>query len=201
MDLIKRVKNRIEEILTIRENDIKNINTKKDEIAAAIEEQKQIMEKASAAFDIKAYSEAKIKTEILGTQGEMYDKRLEQLIKKELVSEAESEKTIADLLRYETELENTFSDNVLKLIYQIKKLCDEHAANAREAETVLQLWTSKVRPNYISPGTVFANGTNKSDRPVKIHPAGYSGGDALDHIRQQIVFPFEAKITEFENEH
>ncbi len=182
-DILKNTRDRIAFLLKQKEEAINTDNEALVQLAAQIEEENNAADAAAAANDPAAYRAAKNKISELTSRIEFCRTRLHQYGKMGVVSEKESEETIAALLQYEQDLEAEFRHKAGILFLQLKEVVDAQFLAAQEAETVLNDWTRRIRANYVRPGAVFAStGTCKNDKPVEIHPFGYFGGQELMRI-------------------
>lgn len=174
--IIQDTNKRIAELEKRKAADIANIEKHLQRISSAIADQRKRAAKAAENMSASEYSSATAEKSKLEIEASMYSDRLKQIQGKEMVTAEESEATIAALLAYEKQLEAEFAEALAPHLKAIKELTDKQRADAAEAETTLREWTYRIRPNYISKGTTYPDGTNRSPVPVPIHPMGYFGG-------------------------
>lgn len=196
-NIIKKTQDRIAELLKEKEQAINVDNDALIQIAAQIEAENTAAEDAAAVNDPEAFRAARAKIVELTSKAEYHRAHLRRYGSKEIVSEKESEDTIAALLRYEGDLESEFKRKAGELLIQLKALVDEQYMAALDAENTIREWTSKIRPNYVSTSTTYsATGTNKNVKPVPVHPFGYFGGAEVAYIDNFLKVPMTFKIME-----
>ena len=106
---------------------------------------------------------------------EMYRARREQLINHEYVSEEESDAVISSLLNYETELTAGYRNAIREPITKLAEINKKYIKDVAEAENVIRNWTTRIHKNYRRRGTVYANGTDRSDSPQPVRIIPFTG--------------------------
>ncbi len=176
---------KIEALEAAKQKDFAIITEKKEKTFLEIEKQRNIMKQAAAQLDGELYAEAKNEIRDLSTQAKMYEDRLKQLAEKNQVSEEDSEKTIQAIVDYERAIKENYEKNIIPALLSIEDITKKYLNEVSKAEIALNSWTTRIRPNYISfTGAIFGgvNGSNKSDKPVPVHPGGYYGGELVQAI-------------------
>lgn len=193
-NIIQDTNKRIAELEQRKAADISSIEKQLQRISDAIADQEKKAANAAENMNDEDYSNATAAKAKLEVEASMFNDRLKQIQGKEMVTAEESEATIAALLSYEKELEAKFAEALAQHLKAIKELTDKQRADASEAENTLREWTQRIRPNYISEGTTYADGTNRSPVPVPIHPMGYFGGGLVSRIDDFLTYGDIAKL-------
>lgn len=179
----KEVKEEIRKLLQMKKE---SIATAKGELKKAENDLKSAMKEAAQATkntDMEAYNAAKEKEAKARNAVNMYTERLSQLETMQYVSEEESYKTIDDMLDYEVLLDAIYMNDARKIIKELEALHIEYIERITEAEATISSWTQNIRPNYRTPGTIYANGTNISDTPKPVHSIPYRGNELSQAVR------------------
>lgn len=185
-NIVEKTAARIEAMMKERADKLQKIDENVEQLYIEIDKQRQRVKEAAAAVDVELYKAEQQKLDELQAQVKTLDNWKRQITETEKVTEAESEKTIAAILEYEITKEAEYKKAAGKLLKELAALTDKHIQDAERAEAVLRSWTSRIRPNYISSGTIYANGTSKSDTPVPVHIVEYHGGDFALWIKNHL---------------
>ncbi len=173
---LQEVKERMKGLLQTRANQLGEIQEQQREAGERLEAATAAMSAATEAMDLDAYETAKREKTRARTALEMYGNRYNQIQKKELITEAESDGVIRSVLDYESELDADYKAALGEHLRALAKLNMDYRDAVRGAEDVLNEWQREIHANYRSATTVYAEtGTNRSPRPVPVHPMQYAG--------------------------
>lgn len=176
----KEIKNRINQLIEEKAASLAEIQVEIDKAvereAAAVNEMKIAME----STNVDAYQEAKSKKLAASNALEMYRARLKQLTERKFLTEAESDEVIDELLEYEDVLKEDFMKSLEAPLKKLNELYKEYIARVDEAENIISRWTSEIHSNYRNFYGIYANGTNRSDKPVSVHNIPVTGCPASD---------------------
>lgn len=170
-NIVVKTRERIDAIIGAMMAKYQKLTNDLEETYRAIEEQRQRVKEAAAACDIETYkAEAAKLTELTNSAKEM-EAWQRDLWNADRVSEKESEETIAALRAYNAEINRAYEKAVADMLRKLIAITEQRNKDSNEAYNVVNAWTSRIRPNYISPDTIYAaTGTHKNDKPVPIHP-------------------------------
>ena len=190
MNTAERILARIADLEQTKAENEKLSREKIAEIEAAIAKQDRRQETAIMECDIDGYKMAQTELDNLSIELEMYKRKKHD----NGVTEAESEAVIIELLDYERSLDDGFRETAGAILMQLKSELDAYSLKIAQTENAIREWSSKVRPNYYNPDTVYPNGTHKSDRPVTIHAFGYFGIPEAGLIDTYLRIPMISRI-------
>lgn len=189
----KEVKARIDQLLSDKSRSLSEIQTARKEAEERQSIAKKKMKTAIELTDANAYEEAKKEFNSAGNAVEMYSARYEQLNLKEFLTEEESDRVIDSLLNYEKELEKDLIKSMEKPLKTLQTLYKEYDQSIIETENVMREWTNSIHFNYRSEGTIYKDGTNRSDVPVPVRRTLFTGCPAaqiteryLNHMRDHV---------------
>lgn len=169
------VASKIERLTATREQDIATIKLHIEESTAKANKARAEMDAATREMDAAAYEKANTARQKAEVALEMYNARLGQLYGAEIVSEEESDKTIEELLTYEAALAADYKQAAEKPLLELKTITAAYMDAVEETEQTIKLWERRIHPNYRNPGAIYADGTNRSQRPVPVHVLPYLG--------------------------
>ena len=176
----------MQEILNKRTDDLGKIRADMEKIDKAIELHTAAMDAATAIMDSKTYAAAKSKLETAKTTAEMYEKRYNALCENEMITEADSDAFIDELVHYEVELSTQYEDEALKLLTKLNDLTNEYKNIVKDTEAVLSKWCRDVHANYKQNADSLSAKKVRRDRPVAIRTLQYVGCPASNYIAQNI---------------
>ncbi len=183
MTTVETVKEQIETLLNNRAEALQRVNEAREKLSEEIERLSQEKERAVEAMDEAGYSEISSKLIKARTALEMYGKKADQLRRDKLVTEQESDDVIESLIQYEQDLEQSFAADVQEIMDKLSERQAEHNQAWKEAEGVLLDWVTNIHENYRSRYTRYADGTDRADKPVPVHPYGtYNGGSINNQV-------------------
>lgn len=171
-ETVNKVKSRIDELVTRKKCDLKDIAKKSDDIRAEIETITQVKEKASAQMDSETYVNADFDLERKNKELDMVNARYEQIENLKIVSDDESVAVMDSLVNYEKQLDDAFDQDVTPLLDKIRHLMSIYMEEIDNTESVIKAWTISVHKNYYD-----RNNHRFSDRPIP--PTFGNWGDAL----------------------
>ena len=180
------VRERINSMMNKKKSDLKTINEKLKELETEKQAAESELKQATENMDLSAFETAKKKIHITSTASEMYQKRYDQISKQEYVTEEESDQVIKSIMKYESDISEEFENAIQKPLKIIKDLQEEYTANIAKAENTIQTWTQNIHANYKHPSTIYADGTNRSDKPVPVRVGVYRGSDVAQVIEQLV---------------
>lgn len=125
---------------------------------------------ATERTDLEAYAKADTDIKSAKTALKMYRERYRQLDEREFISEPESDTIITNLIEYEKSLGEELTEAIAE---PLRKLCDiyeKYVESIRETETVIKVWETEIHANYHSPGTIYADGTDRAPTAMPVHP-------------------------------
>ena len=134
------------------------------------------LQNATENTDFKAFGEAKKKQLEAKNKKDMYSQRYDQLKKRELISEEESDKVIDSLLDYEKALAEDYEIKVTKIVEELEAIHTEYRDRVAATENTIKSWTAEVHANYRSNTTIYKEtGTNRAPYPVPVRNIPYVG--------------------------
>ncbi len=157
--------------------DLLAVKEKETEARNALDAALLSMNEAAERMQLEEYKQAESDRKNAQTALDMYGNKYEQIQKQEYISEAESDKTISDLLEYEADIAEEFRTRLVEILKDAGALLKDYRAAVEEAETALNTWTQEIHSNYKSySGTIYKEtGTSRSPRPVPVHNTMYIG--------------------------
>lgn len=196
MDIKEKIKSKIDELTTLKANDLNEIAVKASRIAATIRAAEADMEAAAAVMDAKQYelsADTKRKAEI---ELSMYQDRERQIRDRKYITEEESDQTIDSILQYEQDIADQFRTDASQILDQLRALIDGYEADVNECETLINKWTSSVHPNYRRIGTFYPEtGSNRGPSPYPVHLQPYTGSPYYAALKRAVdsVASWEAR--------
>ncbi len=193
---VEEVRQEMEELLKKRQEDLEAIYRLQAAARNEIETAGLALKDAAERMDIAAYTAADQARNTARIGLEMYQARQQQILKKELITEAESDKAINRLLDYERQLSDEFEAAMIAPLVQLAELQRGYMARIREVESVLSAWQRDIHANYDTRGKtlyvdeITGERTSRSKRPVPVHAMTYRGCDTSlkveDWLRNQM---------------
>ena len=141
---IAEVEGRIKKIMGAREAEVIDL---RERVEAAKQEQRaadEAMDAATNAGDVKAYQEAKAEHRSAGDAMEMYEKRLDALKNKPLISKTEYEKGAAQIMAALGEISADAKKRIVEHMEQIRVIAAECTAEITNGNEVLHQWQHEV---------------------------------------------------------
>lgn len=172
---LEQAKARTEELIRARNEQLADIEQKLAAARAEANTADQATKAATIRTDVEAYFKAKGERDRAAAAVEMYTARAAQLQNSEIISETESNAVIDSLLKYEQDITAEYLAKLKKALGELYAIQKEYTDGVQDTENTIARWTSEVHPNYRSMYATYANGTNRSDRPIPVRPVQYSG--------------------------
>ena len=172
------------ELLAKRAADLDVIAEKTEEANVMLAAAQGRLKDATTIMDMAAYDQAKVDTRKARNAIEMYDRRLQQIHKQELISEADSDAIIDQLLQYEDELAAEFKAAIVEPLRKLQELHRAYTAEIRATEDTLTAWQNNIHANRRSFGgslyrdPVTGKMTNRNQTPLPVHRIAFRGCDA-----------------------
>lgn len=178
----KEVQARIKELINAREKTTASILEKIEAERRAEAAAQEAIAKATAALDFEMNHKAQQDNATAAEHRALLQRRLDQMNSRKMVTEEESNEVISSLLKYEEDLAAEFEEAVSAPLETLANLCKEYQEKVQETEATINKWTHEIHPNYLSPGTKYADGTNRAPQPVPVHIVAYSGSVLSNQI-------------------
>lgn len=144
------------------------------------------LRESTEVTDLQAYKKAKEQKKEADIAIEMYNARYIQLKGNKYVTEIESDRTIDELLDYESILTSEYEKQIRHMIEQISKINAEYRDEITRAENTIRRWEHEIHANYISrSGTTYQNGeerSNRSPKPIPVRDMLYFGCPISDMV-------------------
>lgn len=181
---LEEARKKMRELLDKQQEDLEAIYRLQATARTEIEAAGLALKDAAERMDIAAYTAADQARNTARIGLEMYQARQQQILKKELITEAESDKVINSLLDLERQLAEDFEAALIAPLVQLAELQRDHMARIREVESVLDAWQRDIHANYDTRGVTryydekTGEYTSRSKIPVAVHSAPYRGCEA-----------------------
>ena len=178
---LEEVKDRMRELKMQRANELETINNKMHEAEAKINTEGQAMQQAIETMDEDAYIKAKQEKQRARLAHEMYKGRFAQIMKQELISEADSDAVIDSLLSYEGQLAADFAQDIAGPVSELSRLHKAYMDEVKAVELTLHAWQQDIHRNYRTFGATMridkntGERTDRSETPTPIHAVPYTG--------------------------
>ena len=205
-DYLQKIQERMKAIQEKRAAELAMVGEKREASRKAAEKAEMDLADAVDAMDEGGYVKASQAAQRASAALEMYSRHYEQLDKRELVTEAESDAVIDELLIFEAVQGKRFLSAIAGPLQQLDKLCAEYGATIKDAEATLEAWEKGIHPNFRSfNGALYTDTegrrTNRSRKPVPVHAAKYEGCPEAYQIRtflEKILPQIQTIFTEDE---
>ena len=177
----EEVKTYIEELQNQKYSALETLQKKLLDYEDERNEADRAMNDAAAEMDIDAYEEAGKAKRKAQIAIDMYNAKLDQLRKQELITEDESDQVIDRLLDYETQLADDFKTAAAEPLKTLAELLAAYKTEVREVESTLNEWQCEIHANYKTRGlTLFYDNltgtqTDRGPHPVPVHNTAYTG--------------------------
>lgn len=174
-NITEEVQQRMQEMISKKQSDLEEIRKKQATVKAQLNTANLAIKDATESMDIDAYERATAAKGKAQTALDMYNGRYLQLQKQEYISEVESDKVIDSLKAYEDQLAEDFRKDIAPLLKKLAVLHTTYIQAVKETEGTMQEWTSAIHYNYRTEGALYANGTNRNDKPQPVRLTPYNG--------------------------
>lgn len=178
---LEEVKTQMKELKDRKSSDLNKISQMQKEVRENIDAAFLAMKNAAEVMDVEAYEKAQKAKDKAHTAFDMYRERYKQIAEQEYISEAESDKVIDSLLAYEDQLEADFKEASAEILRKLNDLLNEYLGAVQDTEQTLTAWQEDIHANYNTRGSTAyydeftGTHTNRSPKPVPVHPLGYVG--------------------------
>lgn len=178
---LQTAQERIKELQTKKAADLAEISEKQKEARTQIEAADLAMKEATEALNVEEYEKARANKLKWQTALDMYTERYKQIQQQELISEADSDSIVNDLLFYEEDLAENFRRALFPKLQELKTILWDYRDEVEKIENTLHTWETEIHANYttrgassfIDPDTGIR--TDRSAVPVPIHRVAYNG--------------------------
>ena len=150
--LLKDVRDRMADLKSKRDAELRMVKAKREEARAAAEKAENELTAAMETMDAERYVAASQEKQKAHAELEMYTRHFDHLSKQELISEAESDAVIDDLLAYERELDANIHDAIAGPLQRIEKMIREYRSEISQVEETLAEWQHEIHANHRSFG-------------------------------------------------
>lgn len=174
-NVTKEVQEQITEMVNKKAADLDAIRKKQTEVRTHLEAAELAIKDATESMDLDAYEKATAARNKAKTALDMYGGRYLQIQKQEYISEKESDKVIDSLKAYEEELAEDFKKDLVPLLKKLAVLHEAYIQAVEDTEQTMRDWTAKIHANYRAEGTVYADGTNRNDKPQPVRRIPFTG--------------------------
>ncbi len=174
-----------------RQQEIDMIQEKQAEIFTRLSDADKSIQDASERLDPEAYQAALKEKEAAGIAASMYERRLEQIMAKKMLTEDESDAVIDGLLMYEARLSAEFYASIIEPIRRLRQAHSEYIAAVRDVERTFNEWTTNVHANHreglrCDGQKVTYDRLAEKARPIRVLPfmgckSAVEIGSFLDH--------------------
>lgn len=162
----------MQDILNKRADDLDKIRADMAKVNEAIELHTAAMDAATESMDTKAYAAAKSKLDTAKTTAEMYAKRYDTILAKEMISESDSDAVIDSIFAFEREATALYEEQATELVDKLDELTSEYCAVINDAERFMRRWAANVHENYRSG---IGGKATRRDKPQRIRTLPYFG--------------------------
>lgn len=166
---------RIEGLEAKKEAELTAITHKIQESNAALTKAKAEIKSATESTDLTAYTNAKAAAAEASNAIEMYTARYAMIERREYVTQKDSDATVDQLLAYEQAIATEYIETIGPAIDTLKKAHADYMTAVKAAENTIAEWTGRIRANYRSETTTYADGSNVSKTPVPVRNTPYLG--------------------------
>ena len=171
----REVMARIKDMLAQKAAELDAIQQKQEEARGQLEEAGLELKEAVEQTDLTLYEKATADRRKAQGALDMYAARHKMISEKQFITEQESDKVIDGLLEYEKQLTEDFKAAVAAPLKALAAAYEEYMAAVQETEDTLRAWETSIHANYRSSTAVYADGTNRSPKPIPVHSVPFHG--------------------------
>jgi len=183
------VKNKIAELKSNKNAELAKISAELTAARTEKAEQHHALKNATEATNFEMYEKAKAGISKAETKIEMLEARYSQIERREYLTEKESDAVIDSLKKYENDLAAEYTKAIAEPLATLAKLTADYKAAVADTESTINVWTAEIHANYRSECTIYANGTNRSDRPVPVRQLRFEGIPTSELIETLVKNP------------
>ena len=187
-NVLNEVQARMASLKSQKAAELDLIASKQKEAQEAAETAEAALTRATEELDSIKFEAASRALQSAQAALDMCERRHEQVLRREMISEADSDAVIDELLAYEDQLASDFHKAIMVPLRQLEKLCADHRAQAKECMETIDEWTRDVHANHRSfSGSLYrdagGNLTSRSNTPVPVHVIPYVGCNEAVQIK------------------
>lgn len=181
-NVTKEVQEQITEMVNKKAADLDAIRNKQTEARTRLEAAELAIKAATETMNLDAYEKATAARNKAKIALDMYAGRYLQIQKQEYISEEESDKVIDSLKAYEDQLEEDFKKSLVPLLKKLEDIHTNYTQAVQDTESTIQNWTASIHANYRVDGALYANGTNRNDKPQPVRRLPFTGCGAAETL-------------------
>lgn len=144
--LIETVNARIAELLAQRDAEIEAAEQAVAEAKAALEEARSRADEAVVSTDVDAYATALADAEKAEMAVKLYTTRLEQLQRKQIVTNEENDSVMSEIREMQKTLMRNASSEIVELLSQVESIGMQYYAEQNAMDRLVARWHSEIRP-------------------------------------------------------
>lgn len=181
VNVTEKVKQQIRDLKNCRENEMEGLKAKRSDAQARLQTAKDAADEATRKTDLEAFQTAQEQIRQASSAVEMYNRRIQQLVGQEIVSEEESDAVIDSLLEYEKVLDADYKKAIREPIAILRGLYEDYQKAIADTESTIRTWSYDIRANYRTFGRTTridkttGEKTDRSEKPVPVHMVPYNG--------------------------
>lgn len=137
---LETLNQKADQILQDKQSQLEKLSTQLEEEKAAVKDLEEEMDTATAAGDLAGYQKAKTAKRNKSDAIEMHTKRYKQLTEAPLISTAEYNRTMADIMGELTSQNNKAKEELAALADQMKEISDRMSETIEYGNTLLHKW-------------------------------------------------------------
>lgn len=174
MTTIEEVQARMKELKDKRAAELLEIQMKIDEARSQKDAAEKALKEATERMDLAAFDQAKAAQAKAANAIEMYSARQEQLNRKKMITEEESDAVIDSLLEAGQNLAKEYDAKAVTLVRQLGSLQADYRRQKAQLQGIIATWTNEIHANYQTRGRTLyydpATGehTDRSNKPVAV---------------------------------
>lgn len=177
----KEVKDRINEMLEKRNEDLKIIEEKEAEARAELHSINEKLKKAADNFDADTYKTASTEKREVDLTLEMLRDKRNIIQSQAYITEKESDAVIDSLLKYEDDLAAEFEKSIAEPMQKLTEIYKKYGAEILETESTITLWTNKIHAYYKTTAG------QRSEKPQLVHRLPYTGYARAERLRSFLI--------------
>lgn len=143
-DIVKKTQKRIEQLLHDKEEEIKELQQRIEDLNEKLSAHNNEMEQAVLACDIETYKAVKAKRDEAQIELTVYIKKLQALKEKSLVTKEENEQVIESLIAQHKKLSENARKQTKALVSQIDKIRQAFLADQIEINNTIREWHDNI---------------------------------------------------------
>jgi hypothetical protein len=145
---LEAIKQRLQELRESRAAQLAELSRKQEEAGAQIKRAADDMHNAMEVMNLDKYEEAKHRKQLVQLSLDMYTDRKTKLEKQDIITEAERNKMLDNLLDYEEDLDTDFKTTLAGYLRELASMCKSYEDEIAAVELTLRDWQNDIRANY-----------------------------------------------------